>query len=105
MTGAPAGAVRWGTEISFRLGPGTLDDARALAATLAGEAVGSTEHVLFVDEDAGEYGCLAVWPGRDVADAYGRRPAVANVLAHLAELTGKEPRVRCYRMETQTRPE
>jgi hypothetical protein len=85
--------------VSFRLGPGTADAARAIAAELAGAGPDATEHVLFLDADAGEYGCLAVWGTQGLARGYGDRAAVRRVLAALAARTGKEPRVRCYRME------
>lgn len=96
-----ADAVRWGTEVSFRLGPGTADEARAIAARLAAAADGAESHVLFLAEEAGEYGCLATWPTRAGAEAYGSRPAVRGALEELGRRTDREPRVRCYRMEQQ----
>ena len=62
----------YGTEISFRLGPGSLDEARAVAARLAAAAAGCRRHVLFVDADAGEYGCLAEWERREDAEGVAR---------------------------------
>lgn len=95
--------VRWGTEVSFRLGPGTADAARAIAAELAAAGPDATEHVLFLDADAGEFGCLAVWATEDLARGYGERTAVLRVMEALAARTGREPRVRCYRMENPSR--
>ena len=89
----------FGTEIAFRLGPGTGDEARAIAAELGAAAAGCRRHVLFVDADAGEYGCLAEWDRREDAAGYGARPAVAGLLARLGERLGKAPRVRLYAME------
>jgi quinol monooxygenase YgiN len=111
--GGPRRAVRCGavdsrdvpatlaTEISFRLRPGAGDEARAIAARLAEAAAGAEEHVLFVDDEAGEYGCLATWD--DAADmaAYGERPEVRAVIAELGARTGKAPRVRTYVVERQ----
>jgi hypothetical protein len=88
-----------GTEIAFRLGPGTLDEARAVAGRLAGAAAGCRRHVLFVDAQAGEYGCLAEWDRREDAEGYAARPAVVEEIARLAERQGKRPRVRLYAME------
>ncbi len=90
-----------GTEIAFRLGPGSLQDARAIAARLAGLAPRAVEHVLFCDAGAGEYGCLAVWATASEADAYVAAPGVAAELAALAARTGKPTRVRRYVMEYQ----
>ena len=67
----------FGTEIAFRLGPGTLEEARAIAAELADAAAGCRRHVLFVDAAAGEYGCLAEWERRADAEGYAARPAAA----------------------------
>jgi quinol monooxygenase YgiN len=89
----------FGTEISFRLGPGSLEEARRIAARLAEAAAGCRRQVLFADADAGEYGCLAEWDRREDAEAFGARPAALAELAALAERTGKEPRVRLYAME------
>jgi len=88
-----------GTEISFRLGPGTLEEARAIAGRLAAAAAGCRRHVLFVDAEAGEYGCLAEWDRREDAEGFGARPAVRAELERLAERLGREPRVRLYAME------
>jgi len=88
-----------GTEISFRLGPGTLEEARAVAARLAAASAGCRRHVLFVEETAGEYGCLAEWERREDADGYADRPAVRAEIARLAERLGTAPRVRVYAME------
>jgi quinol monooxygenase YgiN len=88
-----------GTEISFRLGPGTLDEARRVAARLRLAADGCRRHVLFVDADAGEYGCLAEWEDRAAAAGFAERPAVREEIASLAQRLGKAPRVRVYAME------
>jgi hypothetical protein len=55
--------------------------------------------VLFVDADAGEYGCLAEWDRREDAEAFADRPAVREELARLAARVGRAPRVRVYAME------
>jgi quinol monooxygenase YgiN len=89
----------FGTEISFRLGPETREEARRIARGLAAAAAGCRRHVLFVDPDAGEYCCLAEWDRREDAEGFAARPAVRAQLAALAERTGKEPRVRLYAME------
>ena len=89
----------YGTEISFRLGPGTLDEARAIAVRLAAAAAGCRRHVLFVDADAGEYGCLAEWDDRAAAVAFRGRPAVRAALDALEARLGNAPRVRLYAME------
>ncbi len=90
-----------GTEIAFRLGAGTLDEARAIAGRLARLAPEAVEHVLFCDADAGEYGCLAVWERARDADAYVASAAVGAELAALAGRMGKPTRVRRYVMEYQ----
>ena len=89
----------WGTEISFRLGPGTADEARAIAGRLAAAAAGALRHVLFVDAGRGEYGCLAEWDRPDAADAYAALPAVGRELEALEARTGRPARVRRYGME------
>ena len=89
----------YGTEISFRLGPGSLDEARAVAARLAAAAAGCRRHVLFVDADAGEYGCLAEWERREDAEAFAGLPATQAQIALLEERQGRAPRVRLYAME------
>jgi quinol monooxygenase YgiN len=89
----------YGTEISFRLGPGTVDEARGFARGLAAAAAGCRRHVLFVDADAGEYGCLAEWEQREDAEAFAERPATRAQIARLADRQGKPPRVRLYAME------
>ncbi len=88
-----------GTEIAFRLGPDSLDEARAVAGRLAAAAAGCRRHVLFVDAAAGEYGCLAEWDRRVDAEAYADRPAVREELERLAARQGRRPRVRVYDME------
>lgn len=93
----------WGTEISFRLGPGTLDRARVHASRLAAAAAGCRRHVLFVDEAAGEYGCLAEWERREDAAAFAGRPATVAALEELEAAAGKPPRVRLYAMEEAPR--
>jgi quinol monooxygenase YgiN len=90
-----------GTEVSFRLGPGTVEDARVVAGRLAAVATGCVEHVLFVDAEGGAYGCLAVWPSPAEAAAYVASPHVAAVLDALEARTGTRPRVRTYAMEHQ----
>jgi quinol monooxygenase YgiN len=89
----------FGTEVSFRLGPGTLDEARAIARRLAVAADGCRRHVLFVDAEAGEYGCLAEWDSHEDAVGFTRRPAVAEEITVLGARLGKEPRIRVYSME------
>ncbi|MBJ7455674.1 MAG: hypothetical protein JHC74_06420 [Thermoleophilia bacterium] len=88
-----------GTEVSFRLGPGTLDEARDIARRLAAAAHGCRRHVLFVDAEAGEYGCLAEWDSREDAVGFTRRPATAEEITVLGARLGKEPRIRVYSME------
>lgn len=94
-------AERHGTEVSFRLGPGSVPRARALARELAEAAEGCLRHVLFVDAERGEYGCLAEWPDRDGAEEYARRAEGLPVLARLGAELGRPPRVRIYAMEEQ----
>lgn len=89
----------FGTEVSFRLGPGTAAQAREIAARLARASAGCRRHVLFADDAAGEYGCLAEWDARADAEALADRPALRAVLADLEALTGRAPRVRLYAME------
>jgi quinol monooxygenase YgiN len=91
----------FGTEISFRLGPGGLDEARSVADRLAAAAAGCRRHVLFADPEAGEYGCLAEWDAREAAAGFADRPGVRAVLADLAARTGRPARVRLYAMEEQ----
>lgn len=90
-----------GTEIAFRLGPGTLEEARAIAGRLFRCAPGAVEHVLFCDVEAGEYGCLAVWRTADDAAAYVVDAGVAAEVAALEARMGKPTRVRTYAMEYQ----
>ena len=89
----------YGTEVAFRLGPGTADEARGIAERLARAAAGCRRHVLFLDAEAGEYGCLAEWDRREEAEGFAARPAARAELAAIATRTGKEPRVRLYAME------
>lgn len=89
----------FGTEISFRLGPGTVAEARDIARRLGAAAAGCRRHVLFVDETTGEYGCLAEWDSREAAEGFTRRPATAEEVLMLASRLGKEPRIRLYAME------
>ncbi len=91
-----------GTEVSFRLGPGTLDEARSIAAGLAAAAAGCRRHVLFVDAEAGEYGCLAEWDDHAAAEGFAARPATVAALAALGERLGKPARVRLYTLEEGT---
>jgi len=93
------GVTRFGTEVSFRLGPDTVEEARAIARDLAAAAAGCDRHVLFVDAATGEYGDLAEWLDGDAAAAFAALPATAAVLARLEIRTGKAPRVRTYVME------
>jgi hypothetical protein len=90
-----------GTEIAFRLGPGSLEDARSIADRLSGLAPAAVEHVLFCDADAGEYGCLAVWAAGSDADAYIASSQVAGEIAALTARMGTPARVRRYVMEYQ----
>jgi quinol monooxygenase YgiN len=85
--------------VAFRLGPDTADEARAIARGLAAAADGCRRHVLFLDEEAGEYGCLAEWDRPEDAEAFAGRPATRAVLTALEARTGKPPRVRVYAME------
>jgi len=89
----------FGTEVSFRLGPDTLDEARALAARLGAAAAGCRRHVLFVDATAGEYGCLAEWDDRAAAEGFADRPATRAALADMGERLGRPVRVRLYSLE------
>lgn len=89
----------FGTEVSFRLGPGTLEEARAIAARLGAAAAGCRRHVLFADAAAGEYGCLAEWDRLEDAELFMRRPATAEEISGIGVRTGREPRIRVYAME------
>ena len=90
----------FGTEVAFRLGPGSLEEARRIAARMAAAAAGCRRHVLFVDaEGEGAYGCLAEWDRREDAAAFAERPAVRAVLDELGDRLGSPPRVRLYVME------
>jgi hypothetical protein len=93
-----------GTEVAFRLGPGTAGEARAIARELAAAAAGCRRHVLFLDEGGGEYGCLAEWDDPADAAGYADRPATRAILAALEARTGKSPRVRLYVMEEDRAP-
>jgi hypothetical protein len=93
----------FGTEISFRLGPGTADEARLVAGRLATAAAGCRRHVLFLDE-AGGYGCLAEWDQEEDARAYLAGPVVAAELAALEERAGRAAHARLYVMEEQPPP-
>ncbi|MND03330.1 hypothetical protein D3C83_231000 [compost metagenome] len=55
--------------------------------------------MLFVDDERGEYGCLAEWGRLEQAEAYAALPAVARELAALEARTGTPARVRRYVME------
>ena len=92
-----------GTEIAFRLAPGSGDQARSIADRLARLAPAAVEHVLFLDDGAGEYGCLAVWRTADDAADYTAHPGVIAEAIALGELMGKPTRVRTYTMEHQHR--
>ena len=89
----------FGTEVSFLLGPGTLDEARAIAARLGAAAAGCRRHVLFADAEAGEYGCLAEWDRREDAEAFMRRSVTTDEIEVLRARLGKQPRIRVYAME------
>jgi hypothetical protein len=89
----------FGTEVSFRLGPDTLDEAREIATRLGAAAAGCRRHVLFADAESGEYGCLAEWDRREDAEGFTRRPATAREIGVLGARTGKQPRIRVYAME------
>jgi hypothetical protein len=89
----------YGTEISFRLGPGTADEARGFAQRLAAAAAGCRRHVLFLDANAGEYGCLAEWDRREDAEGFADRPETRAQVALLEQRQGRAPRVRLYAME------
>jgi quinol monooxygenase YgiN len=91
----------YGTEISFRLGPGSVEEARDIAARLAAAAAGCRRHVLFVDADAGEYGCLAEWDRREEAEAFAAGEAAREQIALLGERQGRAARVRLYAMEEE----
>jgi quinol monooxygenase YgiN len=88
-----------GTEVSFRLGPGTLDEAREIAGRLAAAARGCRRHILFVDAAAGEYGCLAEWDREEDAAGFADRPETRAALAALEARIARRPRVRVYAME------
>lgn len=90
----------YGTEISFRLGPGTAEEARRIAARLARAAAGCRRHVLFLDE-GGAYGCLAEWDREEDARDYLTRPEVTAEIAALAERCGRAPHPRLYAMQEQ----
>lgn len=90
----------FGTEVGFRLGPGTEDEARAIAARLATAAAGCRRHVLFLD-GSGVYGCLAEWDREADARAYLKGPALAAELASLARRCERAPHTRLYAMEEQ----
>ena len=87
------------TEVSFRLGPGTVGDARAMAADLSAEAEGCRDDMLFVDAETGVYGYLALWAGRAEAEAFAARPAVREQIAALEKRIGTPPTVRHYTVE------
>jgi hypothetical protein len=86
-------------EVSFRLGPGTLEDARAIAARLAAEAVGCRDEMLFVDAEGGVYGYLALWAEEDEAGRFRSRPGVGEQLAALEQRLGRPPTTRYYAVE------
>jgi hypothetical protein len=90
-----------GTELAFRLPPGSLPRARALAERLSEAAPDAVEHVLFADDLNGEYGCLAVWHSPEQAAAYTSGPVVVALIAELSAAMGKPTRVRTYAMEYQ----
>lgn len=94
-------ADRHGTEVSFRLGPGRLAEAREIAEWLAESARGCRRHVLFVDAENGEYGCLAEWDDRESAEGYAHRAAAVQALERISSRAGRPARVRVYSMEEQ----
>ena len=59
--------------------------------------------MLFLDEEAGEYGCLAEWDRREDAEAFAARPADPGRQIARWRRAGKPPRVRLYAME-EARP-
>ena len=87
------------TEVSFTLGPGTLEDARAIAARLGAEASRSRDEMLFVDAEAGIYGYLALWDERTDAIAFGANAAVLDEIEALERRVAKPPAVRHYTVE------
>jgi hypothetical protein len=95
--------VGFGTEVGFRLEPGTEDEARAIAGRLALAADGCRRHVLFLD-GSGVYGCLAEWDREEDARAFLTRPALLAELAALAERCERAPHTRLYAMEEQPAP-
>jgi hypothetical protein len=97
-------ASAFGTEISFRLGPGGAEEARRIADRLGRAAAGCRRHVLFADDAGGAYGCLAEWEARADAERYAGSPEVARELAALARRLGREPHVRLYAMEERPAP-
>lgn len=101
MTDTPRLAPSCGSEISFRLGPGTIDRARAAADRLGRAALagGALRHVLFADADSGSYGCLAEWASRAEADRYVALATVRAEVDALQSLCGRPLTVRLYAME------
>jgi hypothetical protein len=87
------------TEVSFRLGPGTVDDARAIAARLGGLARGCRDDMLFLDAEQGVYGYLALWAESHEAEAYAALPAVREQVSSIEQRIGKPPAVRRYTVE------
>ena len=94
----------FGTEIAFRLGPGSDERAREVAARLAQASAGCLRQTLFLN-DEGAYGVLAEWEHRSDADGFVDRPGVVAVLDRLEEDLGRRPSVHVYRLEaTPPRP-
>lgn len=87
------------TEVSFRLGPGTVEDARGIAARLSAAAAGCRDDMLFVDEQSGTFGYLALWDGFTEAEQFPTRPAVIEVVESLTQRLTKPPAVRQYTVE------
>lgn len=88
----------YGTEVAYRLGPGTEDRARAIAARLAAAAEGCSRHTFFLTPD-GVYGALAEWDDLDEAEGFAGRPETVRVLDDLERDLGRRPGVRVYVME------
>jgi len=87
------------TEVSFRLGPGTVDDARAIATRLGAAARGCRDDMLFVDAESGVYGYLALWAHAAEAEAFETLPGVREQVAALERRIGRPPTVRRYTAE------
>lgn len=76
-----------------------------MAGWLAEAARGCARHVLFVDAERGEYGCLAEWDDRRAALEFVERPSTVATLERISERAGRPLRVRVYAMEEQATAE